>query len=263
MRLYTSPAETSKIKEASRIAALVLDEVCAAAKVGISTAQLDSLAADIISRQGASSACLGYPSPKRGVADYPGHICLSINDEVVHGIPGSRILKSGDILSVDVVVEAQGYIGDNARTIAIGTISPDWQRLLTITEESLYLGIAQAKPGNRVGDISAAIQAHVEAAGFAIVRDFVGHGVGATMHEEPQIPNFGKKGTGDLLKAGMVLAIEPMVNMGAWRVKIDGDGWTVRSADGSPSAHFEHTVHITSSGAKILTKNEKKSSKSA
>jgi methionyl aminopeptidase len=262
MPLYTNPAEIEKIKAAGRAAAEVLAGICefvtvrfnANTKSGISAKDIDDHAAKLMKEIGCTSACLNYKSSNKKTPPYPGYICISVNDEVVHGIgTKEKIIKDGDIVSLDVVVEKDGYIGDNARTIPVGKVSPEVEKLLKVTEESLYLAIEKAVRGNRVGDISAAVQKHVEAAGFSVVRDFVGHGVGRTMHEEPQIPNYGKPGSGEELKVGTVIAIEPMINLGKREITIDADGWTARTADGKPSAHFEHTVLVTSKGPRILT----------
>ncbi len=202
-------------------------------------------------RLGARSACFGY---RMGSRRYPAHSCISVNEEVVHGIPSfRRILRDGDIVSIDIVVNYNGFIGDNAVTVPVGLLKPQWEKLLQVTEESLRLGIAQARVGNRIGDISNAVQTYVEANGFSVVRDMVGHGVGLAMHEEPQIPNFGRKNSGEKIKAGMTLAIEPMVNLGGYKTKTLDDGWTVVTADGSPAAHFEHTVLTTEEGPQVLT----------
>jgi methionyl aminopeptidase len=202
-------------------------------------------------RLGARSACFGY---QHGHRRYPAHTCISVNDEVVHGIPSlRRVLREGDIVSLDVVVWKDGYVGDNAFTVPVGPISPANDKLLRISREALVLGVKQAQVGNRIGDISSAIQQYVEAHGFSVVRDMVGHGVGVSMHEPPEIPNFGKPRTGEKIKPGMTLAIEPMVNAGAYKTKTLSDGWTVVTADGSPSAHFEHTVLTTDHGPEILT----------
>jgi methionyl aminopeptidase len=185
---------------------------------------------------------------------YPGHICVSVNDEVVHGIGSpARVIREGDLVSLDVVVRREGFIGDNARTVMVGEVDPEHRRLCVDTEKALMAGIGAVRPGGRVGDISAAIQAALTPGGYGIVRDFVGHGVGRKMHEEPQIPNFGKAGTGPKLLSGMALAIEPMVNLGTHKIVMASDGWTARTADGRPSAHFEHTVLVTDDGAEILT----------
>jgi methionyl aminopeptidase len=204
-----------------------------------------------MTRHGCESACHGYVV---GRLTYPGYVCISVNDEIVHGIGApDRIIRDGDLVSLDVVVRREGFIGDNARTIVVGNATAEALALCRDTENALHAGIAAVKPGNRVGDISAAIQAALSPQGYGIVRDFVGHGVGRQMHEEPQIPNFGKAGTGPKLLAGMALAIEPMVNLGTHKIIMAADGWTARTADGKVSAHFEHTVLVTEKGAEILT----------
>jgi methionyl aminopeptidase len=212
---------------------------------------LDQAARDFIAQHGARSACYGYQIGNRR---FPAYTCLSVNEEVVHGIGSlKRILREGDVVSLDVVIEYKGYIGDNATTVPLGSVSPRIAELLKVSEEALYLGIKQAVVGNRIGDISHAIQTYVESHGFGVVRDLVGHGVGVSMHEEPQIPNFGRRNSGDKIKAGMTLAIEPMVNLGTYRTKTLSDGWTIVTADNAPSAHFEHTVLTTENGPEILT----------
>ena len=235
------------MRPAGWVAGKVLDEIAAFIKPGLTTRQIDNFAAERIKSYDGKSAFLGYRK-------FPCHTCLSVNDEVVHGIASERELKFGDIVSVDVGVSHKGFIGDTARTVAVGGCGVAAQRLLDVTEQSLYLGIAQAKPGNRVLDISLAVQRYVESNGFSVVREFVGHGVGRTMHEEPQVPNFdeGKKSS-PKLKPGMTIAIEPMVNIGRPDVKILKDGWTVVTQDGSLSAHFEHTVLVTEGKPEILT----------
>lgn len=235
------------MRPACAVAGKVLDEIAAFIQPGLTTRQIDNFAAERIKSYGAKSAFLGYRK-------YPCHTCLSVNDEVVHGLATERELRFGDIVSVDVGVTYNGFIGDTARTVVVGGCSVAAQRLLDVTEQSLYLGIAQAKPGNRVLDISLAVQQYVEQNGFSVVREFVGHGVGRSMHEEPQVPNFdeGKK-TSPKLKPGMTIAIEPMVNIGRADVKILKDGWTVVTLDGSLSAHFEHTVLVTDGEPEILT----------
>ena len=235
------------MRPAGWVAGKVLDEIAAFIQPGLTTRQIDNFAAERIRSYGAKSAFLGYRK-------FPCHTCLSVNDEVVHGIASERELKFGDLVSVDVGVLHQGFIGDTARTVAVGGCGVAAQRLLDVTEQSLSLGIAQAKPGNRVLDISLAVQRYVEANGFGVVREFVGHGVGRSMHEEPQVPNFdeGRKHS-PKLKPGMTIAIEPMVNAGRPEVKILKDGWTVVTQDGSLSAHFEHTVLITDGEPEILT----------
>jgi methionyl aminopeptidase len=240
------------MREAGAIAATVLYQLKELVRPGITTYDLDQAGRDFIAGLGATSACHGYQPG--GHSAYPAHTCISVNDEVVHGI-GSlrRVLQDGDIVSLDVVISHRGYIGDNALTVPVGPVHPAKARLLAVTEEALRLGIAQAQVGNRIGDISATIQAHVEKNGCSVVRDMVGHGVGRSMHEEPQIPNFGKRGRGDLIQPGMTLAIEPMVNLGSHRTKVLRDGWTIVTVDGSSSAHFEHTVLTTAAGPEILT----------
>lgn len=241
----------AKMREACAIAATVLEHLKPLVRPGITTQDLEEAGRDMIARLGARSACFGYQHSGRR---YPAHTCISVNDEVVHGIPSfKRILREGDIVSLDIVVWHNGYVGDNAFTVPVGPISPANEKLLRVSLEALSLGIKQAQVGNRIGDISHAIQQHVESHGFSVVRDMVGHGVGASMHEPPEIANFGRKGTGDKIKPGMTLAIEPMVNLGHYKTKTLSDGWTVVSADGSPSAHFEHTVLTTESGPEILT----------
>jgi methionyl aminopeptidase len=241
----------AKMRESCAIAATVLDQLKPLVRPGITTQDLEEAGRDWIVRLGARSACYGY---QHGSRRYPAHTCISVNDEVVHGIPSfRRILRDGDIVSLDIVVSHDGYIGDNACTVPVGFVSPVVEKLLHVTREALDLGIRQAQVGRRIGDISATIQAFVEAHGFSVVRDMVGHGVGLSMHEPPEIPNFGRPGTGDRIKPGMTLAIEPMVNLGGYKTKTLADGWTVVAADGSPSAHFEHTVLTTERGPEILT----------
>lgn len=241
----------AKMREACAIAATVLEQLKHLVRPGITTQDLEEAGRDMIARLGARSACFGYQHSGRR---YPAHTCISVNDEVVHGIPSfRRILREGDIVSLDIVVWHNGYVGDNAFTVPVGPVPPAIEKLLRVSREALDLGIKQALVGNRIGDISAAIQQYCEANGFSVVRDMVGHGVGSSMHEPPEIPNFGRKGTGDKIKPGMTLAIEPMVNLGHFKTKTLSDGWTVVSADGSPSAHFEHTVLTTENGPEILT----------
>ena len=247
-----NPEAIKRMRESCAIAATILDRLKAQVRPGITTYDLDQIGRDLISTFGARSAPYGYKHSSG--RPYPAYTCLSVNEEVVHGIGSlKRILRDGDIISVDVTVEYNGYIGDNAVTVPVGTIAPRVAELLQVTAEALRLGIRQATVGNRIGDISHAVQTYVEAQGFGIVREMVGHGVGRTMHEEPQIPNFGRRNTGEKIKPGMTLAIEPMVNLGGYAVRTLGDGWTVVTTDGSPSAHFEHTVLTTDSGPEILT----------
>jgi len=241
----------AKMREACAIAATVLEQLKPLVRPGITTQDLEEAGRTWITRLGARSACHGYQHSGRR---YPAHTCISVNDEVVHGIPSfRRVLRDGDIVSLDIVVWHDGYIGDNACTVPVGTISATNQKLLRISREALDLGVKQAVVGNRIGDISHAIQHYVEANGFSVVRDMVGHGVGVAMHEPPEIPNFGKRGTGDRIKPGMTLAIEPMVNAGLYKTKTLSDGWTIVTADGSASAHFEHTVLTTERGPEVLT----------
>jgi len=241
----------AKMREACAVAAMVLDQLKPLVRPGVTTQDLEEAGRDWIARLGARSACYGY---QHGSRRYPAHTCISVNDEVVHGIPSfRRVLREGDVVSLDIVVWHDGYIGDNAFTVAVPPVSPAVAKLLRVTREALDLGIKQAQVGNRIGDVSSAIQTFVESNGFSVVRDMVGHGVGVSMHEPPEIPNFGKRGTGEKIKPGMTLAIEPMVNMGAYKTKTLSDGWTVVAADGLPSAHFEHTVLTTDRGPEILT----------
>lgn len=246
MIIFKSEREIQYLREAGRIVALALRAVRQAVAPGVTTQELDEVARELIVAHGAIPAFKGY-------GGFQGNICASVNEEVVHGIPGPKRLQAGDIISIDCGAICNGYYGDSAVTIPVGTIDPESERLLRVTEESLYQGIAAATVGNRLGDISHAVQCHVEAEGFSVVRDYVGHGIGRNMHEDPQIPNFGAPGRGPLLKPGMVLAIEPMVNVGTYKVRTLKDGWTVVTADGKRSAHFEHTIAITPDGPKILT----------
>ena len=246
-----SREEITRMREACAIAAQVLAALQPLVRPGITTQDLDEAGRDAMKRLGARSACYGYQHNARR---YPAHTCISVNEEVVHGIPSfRRILREGDIVSLDIVVEYNGFIGDNAVTVPLAPITPDLERLLRVTREALDVGVRAAQVGHRIGDISHAIQAYVESHGCSVVRDMVGHGVGATMHEPPEIPNFGRRGTGEKIKPGFTLAIEPMVNLGGYRTKTLADGWTVVTADGSPSAHFEHTVLTTDAGPEILT----------
>lgn len=241
----------SRMREACAVAATVLDHLKPLVRPGVTTQDLEEAGRDWITRLGARSACFGYRS---GSKRYPAHTCISVNEEVVHGIPSfRRVLREGDIVSLDVVVSYEGYIGDNAYTLPVGPVPDGIGKLLRITQEALDLGIRQAVVGNRIGDVSHAIQQYVESHGFSVVRDMVGHGVGVSMHEPPEIPNFGRRGTGDRIKPGMTLAIEPMVNAGGYKTKTLSDGWTIVTADGSPSAHFEHTVLTTEDGPEVLT----------
>lgn len=239
--------ELAIMKEACVISAQALKLIGTAVEPGVSTLELDQLAEKYILSKGAR------PNFK-GLYGFPATACISINNEVIHGIPAkNRILKSGDIVSVDLGAEFEGYNGDNAATFACGDVSPEAKRLMDVTRESLYEGISKALPGNRVGDISAAVQQYVESRGYSVVRQYVGHGVGTSLHEAPEIPNYGVSGRGVRLVPGMTIAIEPMVNAGSFGVKVMPDGWTVLTQDGSLSAHFEHTIAITADGPKIMT----------
>ena len=252
MILIKTKKEIDYIRESCRIVAEVLQLVKSHVKPGISTKELDTIADDYILSNNAIAAFKGYSQGGSSI-DYPASLCTSIDDAVVHGIPSDRVLKDGEILSIDVGVNKNGYFGDAALSVPVGEVSEEKKKLLEVTEKSLYLGIEQARADNRVHDISAAVQEFVEANGFSIVRDLCGHGVGKFLHEDPAVPNFGKKGTGPKLKKGMTIAIEPMVNIGTYRVNTAQDGWTILTADGSASAHFEHTIVINDSKAEILT----------
>jgi methionyl aminopeptidase len=244
--------EVDFIRESCKIVAETLQLLKGHVKAGVSTLELDKIAEDYILSNNSIAAFKGYS--QAGSFDFPGSICASIDDEIVHGIPSSdRILKEGEIISLDVGVVKNGYFGDAALSVAVGDLSEEKKKLMEITEKSLYIGIEEAKLNNRVHDISAAIQEYVETNGFSVVRDLCGHGVGKYLHEEPSIPNFGIKGTGAKLRKGMTIAIEPMVNMGGYKVKTNSDGWTVLAVDGLPSAHFEHTVLISNGKPEILT----------
>jgi len=242
-----SAAELARMREAGRLVGEVLTELAGHVAPGVTTADLDAVAERRITAAGARPAFKGYHG-------YPATICASVNDEVIHGIPSAaRVLSEGDIVSIDVGAELDGYFGDSAITLPVGRVSAGAAALLRVTEEALYKAIACLRPGGRISDIGHAVQAHVEAHGFSVVREFVGHGIGQKMHEEPQVPNYGEPGRGPRLAEGMVLAIEPMVNAGKAAVKVLGDGWTAVTRDGSLAAHFEHTVAVTAAEPWILT----------
>lgn len=243
--------EIDYIRESCKIVAETLQLLKRNVKAGITTAELDKIAEDYILSNNAKSAFKGYS--QGGSVRFPGCICASVDDEVVHGIPGKRQLREGEIISLDCGVVKNNYFGDAAITVAVGEISEEKRNLLKVTEESLYKGIEEAKAKNRLHDISYAVQEYVEYNNYSVVRDLCGHGVGRFLHEDPSIPNFGRKGTGVQLKSGMTLAIEPMVNMGNYHVSIEPDGWTIVTADGKPSAHFEHTILIINDKPEILT----------
>ena len=246
MIILKSAEEIEKMRKSGQIAAQISQKLTEKVKPGVTTKELDRVASTLIKMHKARPAFLGF----RG---FPASICTSVNDQIVHGIPGSYRLREGDIISLDFGVVHQGYYSDMAMTLPVGSISEDAQRLIEVTRSALVSGISQMVPGNRLYDISSAIQECAESNGFSVVRDLVGHGIGQKMHEEPQIPNFGKKSTGPYLKAGMVFALEPMVNMGGYEIRTLDDHWTVVTADGSLSCHFEHTVAITDNGPEILT----------
>lgn len=246
MIIIRSSREIDQLRRANVIVAEVLQKLRKAIAPGISTRELDQMAEEVILSRDALPAFKGY----RG---FPRSVCISINEEVVHGIPDQRKLKEGEIVSIDVGTNLNGYFGDAAVTLPVGEVDREAQRLLEVTEKALYVGIEQARVGNRLFDISFAIQAWVESHGFSVVRDFVGHGIGRSLHEEPQIPNFGPPHQGPRLEKGMIFALEPMVNEGTYEVKILSDGWTVVTADGKRSAHFEHTIAVTDGEAEILT----------
>ncbi|MFC1467082.1 type I methionyl aminopeptidase [Verrucomicrobiota bacterium] len=241
-----TPEEIARMRVAGRMVAKVRDSVAAKIAPGVTTQELDDYARELIREMGGIGSFYGYHG-------YPAHLCVSINEEVVHGIPGKRIIQNGDIVSVDQGVTYDGFVGDTAITVAVGDVDERAVELVRVTEASLYAGIEKAVEGNRLGDVSHAIQKTAEAAGFSVVRKFVGHGIGREMHEDPQIPNFGPAGRGPMLRAGMVLAIEPMINLGGFGVKVLNDGWTAVTKDGKPSAHWEHTVAVGKDRPEILT----------
>jgi methionyl aminopeptidase len=241
-----TPEEIERMAAAGAILVRTMNLLAAKIRPGVTTRELDEAAEKFIRSQRAEPAFKGY----RG---FPGSICASPNSMIVHGIPGAYKLGRGDVLSVDIGVVLDGWVADAARTFPVGSVTPIARKLLTITEEALHLGVAQCRPGNHLGDVSHAIQEHVEAAGLSIVRSLVGHGIGRSMHEEPQIPNYGEQGTGILLEEGMVLAIEPMVTAGRHAVRVGDDHWAIYSQDGSLAAHFEFTVAVTAEGPRILT----------
>lgn len=250
VRLKTR-AEIEKIRAAGRIVQQTLQATGAAAVPGATTGELDDLASRIISESGGASPFLGYAPT--GHPPYPAWTCISVNNEIVHGIPGRRVLNEGDIVTIDCGVELDGYIADSAWTFPVGRIAPQTERLLKVTEEALYKGIAAARAGRRVGDIGYAVQKYAESHGYSVVRELTGHGVGTSLHEDPQVPNYGQPNKGSALECGMTFAIEPMINAGKKEIKYLDDRWTIVTADGSLSAHFEHTVAITDRGTLILT----------
>lgn len=252
MNQIKTPIEIERIRISGRILATVLDRLEQDIRVGMTTAELDAIARAELKSLGGTAPFLGYV-PSKGTPPFRGVICISINDEVVHGIPGSRVIEDGDIVGLDFGVEYKGMITDSARTIAVGNVSTATKRLLTATEQALSRGIAQAIAGNRVGDISNAIETRLRADKLGIIRELSGHGVGHELHEDPLILNYGKAGRGHVLQAGMTIAIEPMASLGRSEIVIDDDEWTIRTSDGSLAAQFEHTILITENGPEILT----------
>lgn len=246
MIIVKNSEDLERMRVSGGIAADVLDKTAKAVSPGVTTAELGEYAMELIKKHGAESAFLGY----RG---FPGTICVSVNDAVVHGIPDSTRIEIGDIVGLDVGIKYDGFMGDTARTVMVGVTDPETMRLIAVTEKALTAGIEQAVDGNRLQDISNAIQLVVEGAGFTVVKDFVGHGIGRSLHEDPQVPNFGERGKGPVLKAGMTLCLEPMVNMGSSAVEVMEDGWTVLTKDRKPSAHFEHMVAVATDKAEVLT----------
>ncbi len=241
-----SAREIEIMRRGGKITSKTLSALMAAAKPGITTGQLDRMADESIRSMGGVPTFIGYHG-------YPSAICASVNDEVVHGMPGERVLRDGDLLSIDIGTTYEGYVSDSAVTVAIGDVGEAAKRLMRVTQECLMLGIEQMQVGNHLGDIGHAVQRHAEAHGYGVVRALVGHGVGRKMHEDPQVPNYGNAGQGTLLRKGLVLAIEPMITEGTWEVATLDDGWTVVTEDGKLAAHFEHTIAITDHGPKILT----------
>ncbi|MFC1968194.1 type I methionyl aminopeptidase [Chloroflexota bacterium] len=244
--IIKSSQEIAIMREAGRIVAAILETLIERTRAGVKTSELDAITAQELEKYGARSAFKGY----RG---FPANLCISVNDEIVHGIPGKRELVTGDIVSLDVGVIHHGFQGDAALTVGVGEITPLAEKLLATAKGALAAGISAARHGAHLGDISAAIELYTESTGFSVVREYTGHGIGRELHEEPQVPNFGHPGQGPVLQRGMTFALEPMVNTGEWRTRIDQNQWTVLTADGSLSAHFEHTLAITDNGAEVLT----------
>jgi methionyl aminopeptidase len=245
--IIKSPAEVAIMRQAGKIVATVLEALSKEIRPGMETKELDITAERELKRLGARSSFKGY----RG---FPANLCVSVNDEIVHGIPGERVLRDGDIVSLDFGAIYDGFQGDAAVSVAVGETSPEAKRLIETTRDSLEAGIAAAEAGATLGDVSAAIQQYAESRGYSVVREYTGHGIGREMHEDPQIPNFGSPGSGPVLRKGMTLALEPMLNIGDWHTRLAGDQWTVLTADGSLSAHFEHTIAITDNKAEVLTR---------
>ena len=241
-----SDDEIALMRESGRVVAEVLERLAAEVRPGLVVKELDRMVAEEYQRRNVVPTFLGY-------LGYPAHVCVSVNDEIVHGIPGNRALQEGDIVSIDLGATYRGFVADSALTVGAGQLSPEPQRLIDVTQQALWEGIRAARPGARLGEISHAIQTYAESFGYSVVREYVGHGVGRDMHEDPQVPNFGPADRGPVLRKGMVLALEPMVNVGDWRTKKHDDEWTVSTLDGSLSAHFEHTIAITDGEAEVLT----------
>ena len=246
MIIVKKPDELASMRIAARKTATILHKVAAKVAPGVTTKELDEYAAELAREEGGRCAFYGYHG-------FSGHICSSVNEEVVHGVPGRRVIRDGDVVSIDFGLVYGGFVDDTATTVAVGEIDPEWRRLLDTTQECLAAAIDKAVEGNRLSDISNAVQVVAEGAGFSVVRDFVGHGIGREMHEDPQIPNYGPPGRGPILKAGMTFAIEPMINLGVHKTETLGDGWTVVTKDRLPSAHFEHTIAVGKEQAEILT----------
>ncbi|MCB9029834.1 MAG: type I methionyl aminopeptidase [Deltaproteobacteria bacterium] len=248
-----SEQEIASMRKANQVVAQVLRELEQLVAPGVTTEQLDKRAEELTKELGAEAAFLNYPSGSTSVPPFSGHICASVNDAVVHGLPSKRPLVEGDIISIDYGAKVDGFYGDSAITVAVGEVAPQVKKLISVTEQALYAGIEKCVAGNRIGDVSYAIQSLVEKNGFGIVKDFVGHGIGTKMHEDPQVPNYGKPNKGKKLEVGLVIAIEPMVSQGKPAVKLLEDGWTAVLADGTYAAHIEHTVAVTSRGPEILS----------
>lgn len=246
MIVIKRPHEIDKMRRAGETAAEILNELASLVAPGVTTGEIDHAASQLMSEAGVRSAFLGYHK-------FPGHICISLNEEVVHGIGGPRRIAYGDVVKMDVGILRDGWIGDTATSVPVGIVEPEVEKLLSVTEEILQGAVALARPGNKVGDISHFVESQAASHGYSVVREFVGHGVGRQLHEDPQVPNFGKRNSGPKLKPGMTLAIEPMINMGKAKVRILADKWTAVTEDGLPSAHFEHTVLVTDNLPEVLT----------
>jgi methionyl aminopeptidase len=254
MIVIKSERELALMRDAGKIVAELLQELKEAIRPGVTTAQLDKKASDVLKKHSATSPFYNYPNHERGKRPFPGQICASVNEELVHGVPGSRILKDGDIIKIDCGAIYKGWIADGAWTFPVGQISAEAAKLLEVTEGALYASIKEARDGNRTGDMAHALQEYVEGHGFNVVREYVSHGVGRRLHEDPQITNYGDAGSGSKLRQGMTIAVEPMVLVGSYKTKVLPDQWTVAAKDGKLTAHFEHTIAVTDGEAEILTK---------